>query len=64
MRHWPAAEYVHCHRYNRSKIPLSAVLQPLNDASGCNVGWTEFPAGNAELLSGEASQSVPALVPL
>jgi hypothetical protein len=34
-------------RYNRCKIPLAAVLQPLNDAPGCNVGWTEFPTGNA-----------------
>jgi protein transport protein SEC24 len=32
-------------RHNRCKIPLSAVLQPLNDATGCNVGWTEFPTG-------------------
>jgi len=31
--------------YNRCKIPLSVVLQPLNDAPGCNVGWTEFPTG-------------------
>ena len=48
--HLPALLYciLHSHfvlRYNRCKVPLSVVLQPLNDAPGCNVGWTEFPTG-------------------